>query len=109
MYPTTFECSFRKKERNQETHCNRGRPSRVRGQMHDLGVEPPEQWCCDAIVLSQPCYDLSDEDVFRKMSYRHFVSNDGNMICTYMMNSFFYLEGRGHSSHVSPNYVHVSK
>ena len=47
--------------------------------MHDLGVEPPEQWCCDAIVLSQPCYDLSDEDVFRKMSCRHFVSNDGNI------------------------------
>jgi len=62
-------------------------------------------------VLSQPCYDLSDEDVFRKISYRHFFSNDGSIgLDLYILDEqLLFLEGRGHSCHVSPSYVHVSK
>jgi len=34
--------------------------------MQDLGAGPSEQWCYYVIVLSQPCYDLLDEDISEK-------------------------------------------
>jgi len=34
--------------------------------MQELGAGPPVQWRYYVIVVSQPCYDLFDEDIFEK-------------------------------------------
>jgi len=40
---------------------------------------PYEQWCYYTIVLSQPCYDLFDEDILRKNNYMN-IQKDGKFV-----------------------------
>jgi len=40
-----------------------GRSYQARGPMQDMARGPFEQWFDYVTVLSQPCYDLFDEDI----------------------------------------------
>jgi len=58
------------------------------------GGAPLDQWYCDVIVLSQPCYDLFDLNVSAKLLYEYQNRRQIIGVNTYV-SAVPFLEGRG--------------